>query len=292
VKSPTLVLACLLALPCASRALPGPQAAGKPDLSTPEKAVHSFVVALDEWRLAAAAACVVGEDDVPMLDSMEPELGRVMKDPLALSIKDVKSVITGSEATVTCTVQLTTPGVNRSFQDTVPLRRVGGQWLIVPFTPEEAVGIKNVHGRFLRLASTPMGYPEELVKSRDALRADICASNVRHLATGVMILTQDHDTRIALRADRLREGLTPHVKDLGAFQCPSRPKEPISYTLNPDLQDVSTSSLRHPALTVLLYEGSNGVLEYRHYGKTVVAFADGSVKQLTPDQTKNLRWKP
>ncbi len=47
-----------------------------------------------------------------------------------------------------------------------------------------------------------------------------------------------------------------------------------------------------PAQTVLLYEGKNMQFDFKHDGRTAVAFADGHAKLLTPEEAKNVFWYP
>ena len=47
-----------------------------------------------------------------------------------------------------------------------------------------------------------------------------------------------------------------------------------------------------PAETVMIYEGKNGKLDFRHNGRATVGFADGHVKLTDAEGAKKLRWKP
>ena len=61
--------------------------------------------------------------------------------------------------------------------------------------------------------------------------------------------------------------------------------------MNPGVQNRTLAEIPNPALTVLLYEGHNGVVDYRHEGRAAIAFADGHAKLTTETETKSLTWK-
>jgi len=46
------------------------------------------------------------------------------------------------------------------------------------------------------------------------------------------------------------------------------------------------------ARTVLFYEGDGDTPIYRYGGKAALAFLDGHVALVTPDQAKEVIWKP
>jgi prepilin-type processing-associated H-X9-DG protein len=75
------------------------------------------------------------------------------------------------------------------------------------------------------------------------------------------------------------------VGDCGGFAGPV-------FSYNTRLAGVSRESIRDAAHTVLAYEGRNEHIAYRHGAKAIIAFVDGHVEDLTPNQVSALRWKP
>lgn len=66
----------------------------------------------------------------------------------------------------------------------------------------------------------------------------------------------------------------------------------MAYSLNAQLQGKPMRAVRKPELTVMIYEGKMGQLEFRHDGRAGVAFADGAVRKFTPAEARVLRWAP
>jgi prepilin-type processing-associated H-X9-DG protein len=54
-------------------------------------------------------------------------------------------------------------------------------------------------------------------------------------------------------------------------------------------QDID--KLENPRRTVLLYEGENGQLDFRHNGHAHVSFTDGSTQIVDREQAQSLHWK-
>jgi prepilin-type processing-associated H-X9-DG protein len=64
------------------------------------------------------------------------------------------------------------------------------------------------------------------------------------------------------------------------------------YTLNKYVDGLKLAELAEPARTVLFYEGEDGKLDFRHDGRADVAFADGHVETVGPDDVLKLIWNP
>jgi prepilin-type processing-associated H-X9-DG protein len=137
-------------------------------------------------------------------------------------------------------------------------------------------------------------------------------------------LTPPNDPKLApapavLQAN-WQKALFPYVKNENAFVCPLikqkfeiqtendpklkheaqnlgvrailPPEAYESYSFNADLESLKLAAIPDVALTVLIYDGKDGQLDFRHAGKANVAFADGHVKSVTPEEAKNLIWNP
>lgn len=65
-----------------------------------------------------------------------------------------------------------------------------------------------------------------------------------------------------------------------------------SYAFNTNLNGAELKDIKAPADTVLLYEGREGKLSFRHDGKANVAFVDGHVMAITAEDAKELIWNP
>ncbi len=135
-------------------------------------------------------------------------------------------------------------------------------------------------------------------KVRGNARLAVCETNVRQIELGLIQYTQDHNGKLPSSAAAYKDTVFPYIKNEAVFRCPSQEGEGAAYSMNPFLQGKSLDDLAHPEKIVLIYEGQNQTLDFRHDGKTVVGFADGHDKALTQAQirywiqTQDLRWKP
>jgi prepilin-type processing-associated H-X9-DG protein len=78
------------------------------------------------------------------------------------------------------------------------------------------------------------------------------------------------------------------------FHCPADKSDAGSYSFNRNLEGMTQQDvdrLANPRRTVLLYEGKNGRLDFRHNGRATVSFTDGSARLVDRQQAKSLRWK-
>ncbi|HEY0076457.1 MAG TPA: H-X9-DG-CTERM domain-containing protein [Abditibacteriaceae bacterium] len=65
-----------------------------------------------------------------------------------------------------------------------------------------------------------------------------------------------------------------------------------SYAFNINLEGLKAADIPNLMNTVLIYEGKDGKLEFHHDGKANIAFADGHVESVGPDDVPKLIWNP
>src|SRR5207244_2572565 len=119
-----------------------------------------------------------------------------------------------------------------------------------------------------------------------------CISNVKQICAGAMMLMVDNDETFKLKAETYKQSLMPYIRNEAVFKCPADRGSGASYSFNANLAGLNLAKVVAPAETVLIYEGKNGKLNFRHEGKAVVGFADGSAKLIDAENAKKLRWKP
>jgi len=92
----------------------------------------------------------------------------------------------------------------------------------------------------------------------------------------------------------LKQSLMPYTKSEPIFHCPGDPNDErvISYSFNENLDGIALGEIADPSKTVLLYEGKDGKLDFRHDGRATIGFADGHVKLVGEEAAQNLQWKP
>lgn len=135
-------------------------------------------------------------------------------------------------------------------------------------------------------------------KVRGNARLAACETNVQQIELGLIQYAQDHNEKLPSSAAAYKDAVFPYIKSESVFRCPSLEGGGVAYSMNANLQGKSLDDLAHPDKVVLIYEGQNQTLDFRHEGKAVVGFADGHDKALTEAQaqywiqTQDLKWKP
>ena len=288
-----------------------------PDLRSPKAAVQSFIDALKHQDSKALAACVQGAQD-------NADLGELLKRDgamgLSMSHAEISDLIeidyeggvntggTGpydkAKVAVDVTMEVTqVPGQPKtrarvSVVELFTLRKEGDMWRIVPNsdmllsaapagTTARAYGLRPL-SQLVAFAANPA----MLVSVRAQAAQVTCISNQKQIALGILMYVQDYDEMYPPKKAVYEKVTSPYIKNMDVFRCPLDVQGTISYTFNANMQGVSLAALVSPAKTVMTYEGKNQHLEFRHSGKTVVGFADGHVKLISPDEAKDVYWYP
>lgn len=165
----------------------------------------------------------------------------------------------------------------------------GGErvWQIVPPATEEEANKSVQKGGFFAYASYFLAQKGPMPLGFSGSKAAQRQNHLKQLALGVMMFLQDYDERYAFAPEYLHDAILPYVKSEEVFLVPGTQD---TYSFNANLSDQSSNTLKEPAQTVLLYEGEN--LTFRYNGKAAIGFADGHVKLVSPDEAKELIWKP
>lgn len=280
--------------------------AAPPDLSSPKATVRSFITAVQNRDVAAMQQCVKGGTNTDLLKQM-------FGSPATLAVDSVVTLVEepeGDHVRVAAEFRLKLPSGSQgtknqtaTFVDMLTLTKQGEKWLLMmdpTLTPSSGGGSEGspllVMGQIrpfsfaVALASSP-----ELVKifenARNAARAASCTSNMKQIALGVMMYTQDYDELTPNKPAAYADQIFPYVKNRAVFTCPLDPAGTSSYTFNSGIAGVPLSAMADPAKTVMIYEGKDGKLNYKHDGQAVVGFMDGHCKLLKPEETAGLIWK-
>src|SRR5687767_14216343 len=81
-----------------------------------------------------------------------------------------------------------------------------------------------------------------------------CRTNLRQLATGMMMYVQDYD-EVFPPAGKWSTVLQPYTKNRGLLKCPADTSA-HSYAMNSNLSGASMAGVKKPAETVLLFESN------------------------------------
>jgi hypothetical protein len=286
--APQLALAAQKA-PAGAKSALSPQ-----DLSSPEGAVRSFVNAINRLDVEGAKCLVGGKVDADLKTWAQG--ARSSPEKLRITVVEITPQITGDAAKANVTLDLLSGKEQQRFEETLSLRRVGGEWKIVPPTEAELEGYsrageKNPH--VLATLAVIYTHPAKmLARQRGLANHTVCTSHVKQLAVGLLMFLQDNDDRFPTKADSYKAVVMAYVRDRDVFNCPSTGKATVAYSLNTQLQGKLLGSIRKPELTVMIYEGKQGKLEFRHDGRATVALANGRVQRVTPAEARAFRWAP
>lgn len=124
----------------------------------------------------------------------------------------------------------------------------------------------------------------------------VCRDHIKQVALAVILFTSDYDDYYDFSGKRSKTQLggwptavKPYMKSQDAWSCPLTNENP-AYSFNTNLLDASQSEIDEPARTVMVYEGKDQVLDYRHNGLAAVAFCDGHTKMCSPSGAESLIW--
>jgi prepilin-type processing-associated H-X9-DG protein len=261
---------------------------GAQDRSTPEGTVRSFLSAFARGDIQEAVACVKGAQ---YTDSLKGLSEQIKRRPATFTLTDAKTSLNGDKAVVTGQVSMQAAQADRAQTGSteVSLESSGGTWLIVPNAEKarRAGGPDMVNAMAYVLTDSKV-----FDRAHGAAQKVSCLSNVKQIALGAMMFVQDEDGVFKLKAASYKKSLMPYIKNEAIFKCPADKSGVTSYSFNASLAGVPMSRIKSPAETVMIYEGRNGKLDFRHGGEAAVGFADGHCKDVTPEAAKKLRWKP
>ena len=281
-----------------------------PDLSSPKAAVRSFVAALVAKDADGVAACVQGAQSGADLKALlEKDVGPMARVSSA-TVKDIAAEVNGDQAKVTVEVTLIAPStldregakVTLSVVELFQAQKQNEQWRIVPdaqilrqLSDPTIVGTRydlRPMATMAALIGSPAVAQRAMNAARESAITTTCISNEKQIALGVLMYVQDYDEIFPRKKALYNDLIFPYVKNKAIFECPADAKGTISYTFNPNLQGAKLAEMVSPQETVLLYEGKDRKFAFKHDGKTAVAFADGHVKLLTPEQADKVFWYP
>ncbi|RYG68172.1 hypothetical protein EON80_12205 [bacterium] len=167
--------------------------------------------------------------------------------------------------------------------EAVPWDKGKQLWRIVPVTFKEA----NHTSSF---SLTNIAYFAAQRPGTSAqIRASIAMQRLKQACLGALQFVQDYDLVFLFQNDFYVDALSPYVKSETVFTIPGTRNR---FTFNDNLSEKMINNIPAPAETVLFYEGENQKPVFRYDGKAVIAFADGHVGLLDPDQADEVRWKP
>jgi prepilin-type processing-associated H-X9-DG protein len=134
-----------------------------------------------------------------------------------------------------------------------------------------------------------------LAKARMVGQQAICINNLKQLSVAATIYAEKYGNYPS--SDKWCDLLKPYYKNEKILICPSAKRDKCDYAINPDVR----WNGRYPATTVLFFESKPGwnqsggpdlLAIENHYKKgSNVAFCDGHVEFVKPEDIGKLKWK-
>ena len=276
------------------------------DLSSPKGTVRSFVEALSREDMKTMKLCVQGASDAAILDQLFSQIGSKTR-------FDVKNMIVETDMTSTrvwVEFTMSMPGAPGEAQvlisavDVMTLEKHGENWRIVPDPgvlraigkAADSSGLAQLTVRPIATFAGIVGSPKPLIQAMESARnrakAASCLSNTKQIALGVIMYTQDYDEEFPRKNASYMDLIMPYIRNRAVFTCPLDKEGTITYSINANIQQATLASIVAPEKTVLLYEGKNMQLDFRHAGTAAVAFVDGHAKLIGAEEAKSLFWYP
>jgi len=254
---------------------------------TPTESIQSFIRAWNAGDAKAVASFVSGAKEGPELDALLAN----KQDISNLSGANPIEKVEGDEAHVSLTISSARrTGVrNPSQTETVSLHKEGTGWKIIP---ARVVSLDPSNGYIASLASVVAHPREGVMLATEQGNEAVCLENVKKIATGIIFYLTSHKGLYPASFSSIQEDLNPFMKSPGAWKCPADMAGGSSYSLNDHLKGLSEPTINHPADVVMVYEGKDGKLDFRHDGKAAIAFDDGHVVLVGKAAAKTLKWTP
>ncbi len=168
-----------------------------------------------------------------------------------------------------------------------PIRKV---WQIVPpETPPPAFNLPDAETKDNLFANVAYHLAQKQTLETTRTPAARSIDNLRLLGLCVLQSVQDYNEIYAFEPRYFTQALSPYISDPLVFQVPDTNE---IYTFNGNLSATKADYTNKVTQTVMLYEGQNETPIFRYDGKAAICFADGHVALVTPDEAKNLIWKP
>lgn len=254
-------------------------------LSSPADTIQSLASAIRSGHVDNAAKCVKGAKIQPGVRKL---LEQVATQGFTVTVVVQKPSISGAKASAQIAETIQVKGqASQTMNETVALAKSGSSWLIV--APVQAPQGQS----FVNMAAFMLVKGDQFqARQVGAAKASVCLTNVKQLALGCIMFSADNDDILKLGSGTWAKSIMPYIKNKAVFTCPLDKSGAASYSFNAELTGKNSAVIADPAKTVLLYEGKNKKLDFRHDGRATVGFADGHVKLVKKEEAKDLKWKP
>lgn len=262
-----------------------------PQVVRPEQVISDFADAVSEHLDPEVAARFVEGGQTG--DVLKPIVAELQKERAGWTIRvlQANAQVKGDIAVVKGLLLLRHHWFGKIMhQERLTLHKVGDAWKIVPLSVDDFSYSRSdsFDSDILANIATYLARPQEIHEAT----AFSCLSNLKQLGLATFHLIEDNNEKFAVKAATYQQSLLPYARSEQLFHCPEDKSGTISYSFNDKFDNLPLAQLAEPAHTVMIYEGKDGQLEFRHNNRAGVCFADGHCQLITPEIAKTLRWKP
>lgn len=273
------------------------------DLSSPEKTIRTFLDTLNKassphrpltvkspGHEERAASCVFGSHLNALTAEQKHGVGGANFNG---SISNLRVALQGDEATATfVTTRRWTNSKKESGKivdkEHLQLRRRTEGWKILPTGVTDSPLKREQLTPLLREATRL----SHLEAASQVLHLQQCGHSLKGLCLGTDVFLQKHQGKFAMNGRTFMPALLPYTASKNEFYCPADKSGKVTYSFNTHLTNVARRSIVEPEKLVMIYEGKNGQLDFRHNGHALVGFTACNVRLVNREEAKSLRWTP
>jgi prepilin-type processing-associated H-X9-DG protein len=137
--------------------------------------------------------------------------------------------------------------------------------------------------------------------SQEKAKQTTCANNLKQLSSALMAYNTDWSGRYPPK-DAWCDVTIPYIEKYqkvfpatySVYSCPSLLSSRSGYAYNKAMNKISVADIDRPSYSVMLFDSSGGwnqsggfdLFDYRHNDKANVAYADGHIKPVSPEELK------
>lgn len=250
------------------------------NFASPESVIAGFIGSINAMDFARAKSCLFAVEDSSVTD-----YAPVKSQLFTYLLLSAPTVVEKTPDRITYKVPLAIIG--RPTTNELAVVKSGTKWLIMP-------GSRASHHQYS---------PETFVSDICIDLADLNAwkfgsaskatvSNVRQVATGVMMYLADQDDTFSLTDKTLVSKLQPYLKNRAIFTSAAHGGTAVAIHFNDRLNGRVRKTLAHPERLIMLYDGANGQPLFRYGGRASIATADGAARLVTREEYVQYRWTP
>jgi hypothetical protein len=250
------------------------------NFSNPENVIAGFIGSINAMDFARARTCLFAVEDSTVTD-YEP----VKSQLFTFWLLSAPTVVEKTPDRITYKVPLVIIG--RQVVNELVLVKSGAKWLIMPgsrvshhqysletFVSDICIDLADLNAWKFGSASTAT------------------VSNVKQVATGVMMYLADYDDTFSLTDKTLVAKLQPYLKNTAVFTSPADQGTQVSIHFNDQLTGRVRKTVENPERLIMLYDGKDGQPLFRYGGRASIATADGAARLVTREEYLKYRWSP